>query len=137
MRTNTFRKNIPSFLCFMAKNDVKGFDWLKRWNIFSKGVRAHSSSYNQLFRNWNSLIWSEVIAIFRFSSNNTKHMIYVTYNMLQMLNMICAIPMIARHGAPPWTMNEFYVGSNFEWIFINRVSIISVYLCLKCFLSVL
>ena len=46
-------KNMQLFLRFMAKNDVKGFDWLK---IFSIEVRAHSSSYNQLFQNWNSLI---------------------------------------------------------------------------------
>ena len=46
------------------------------WHIFSTKFRAHSSSYNQLFQKWNSLIYSEVIAFFRFSSNNTIHKSY-------------------------------------------------------------
>ena len=28
----------------------------KLWNIFTIKVRVHSSFYNQLFQNWNSLI---------------------------------------------------------------------------------
>ena len=46
------------------------------WHIFSINVRAHSRSYNQFFQNWNSLIESELMAFFRFSSNNTRYKLY-------------------------------------------------------------
>ena len=32
---NFYRKNMPSLLCFMAKNDVKDFDWSKHLTSFS------------------------------------------------------------------------------------------------------
>ena len=34
VRTNFFRKNMPSILRFMAKNDAKGFDWFKNLTSF-------------------------------------------------------------------------------------------------------
>ena len=34
VRTNFYRKNMPSFLGFMTKNDVKGFDWSKNVTSF-------------------------------------------------------------------------------------------------------
>ena len=61
-------ENMPHFLRFIAKNDVKflnkskpltSFLVMKRnkcGKFFSAKVRAHSSSNSQSFQNWNSLI---------------------------------------------------------------------------------
>jgi len=34
VRTNFYRENMPHLLRFMAKNDVKRFDWFKSYGVF-------------------------------------------------------------------------------------------------------
>ena len=41
VRTNVYRKNLPHFLRFMAKNDVKHFDWFKNLTSFLAMIRKN------------------------------------------------------------------------------------------------
>ena len=43
---NFYRTNMPSFLCFMAKNDVKDFDWFK---YLTEYVSIYRSILNMIY----------------------------------------------------------------------------------------
>ena len=112
VHTNVYRKNMPHGVLIDSKIWRHFWPWIVKnvAYIFSIKVRAPSSSYNPFFQNWNSF-QSEVMAFFRFSSNNTSYKNWKPYKFEWM-----SFPEIGlAHDPQNWYFRNF-----FEFIRICR-----------------